>query len=59
MLANTLNMGGMPIGPDEEMQAGQMATKLMQTYYASVGRLDFETCSEASDFDVFITSKYQ
>ncbi len=59
MLAKALKMGGIPIEPEEEMQAGQMVTKLMQTYYASVGQVAPRLFSEASDFNLFISSKYQ
>ncbi len=57
MLAKALHKGGMPIEPGEEMQAGQMVTKLMQTYYASVGQFKPKPCSEASDFNLFIASE--
>lgn len=59
MLAKVLRMGGKAVDPNEEVIAKTMATSLMNTYHASNGRSDYKACSEASDFNDFITSKYQ
>ncbi|KAG7287565.1 hypothetical protein NEMBOFW57_007077 [Staphylotrichum longicolle] len=59
MLVQALRQGGRPETPDEEARAEQMVASLMQRYYASIGRVDFTPCTKVSDFDAFITAKYQ
>ncbi len=59
MLAKVLHMGGIPMEPDEEARAEQVAVDLMKIYHERNGTSEFEVCSKASHFDAFITTKYQ
>ena len=59
MLASALRKGGQSIRADEEKEAEQMAASLMETYHAMNGVSNAQACAAASDFDIFITAKYQ
>ena len=59
MLAEALRMDGSPDNLDEQTRAEQMAANLMQTYHTLRGTPELAPCSKASDFNRFITAKYQ
>lgn len=59
MLAEALRMGGRADDANEQLRAEQMAAGLMQMYQTSRGTSELAPCSKASDFNLFITAKYQ
>ena len=59
MLTKALHKGAPTVEAEEAKKAEQMVSTLMNAYHASNGRSHAKACVDVSDFNIFITAKYQ